>query len=60
MTYLTGKEARARLGVSKKTLLKYLALGLFPKAYRLPSRKRPGDWRIPEEDVEAFKRAADH
>lgn len=54
-TWLTGQQARKTLNISKKTLLKYLREGLFPGAYRLPSKPtRPGEWRIPQSDIEAF------
>jgi predicted site-specific integrase-resolvase len=56
--YLTGKQARDAMGVTKKTLLKYLREGLIPGAYRLPStQSQPGAWRIPVSGIEKFRAA---
>ncbi len=43
-------EAAKRLGVSNKTLHRYLHEGHLPGAYQLPG----GDWRIPDSDIDAF------
>jgi predicted site-specific integrase-resolvase len=53
---LNGRQAKDALGVSKKTLLRYLRAGVFPHAFRLPSTPtHPGEWRIPKRDIVAFK-----
>lgn len=53
--YLTVSEAADRLGVSVRTLQRYLATGIIKGEQNTPT----GPWRIKEENVErAIKRRA--
>jgi predicted site-specific integrase-resolvase len=50
------KEVADRLEVSMRTVTRYIELGYFPNAYKLnPFASRRAEWRIPQEDVDAFR-----
>lgn len=51
--YFTATEAATALGISKQTLLRYEARGVFPKAHR----NRVNRWReYTENDIQALQR----
>jgi excisionase family DNA binding protein len=49
-------EAAEELGVSARTIQRWLEDNLFPNAYRLNPENPRSHVRIPEEDIEALKR----
>jgi excisionase family DNA binding protein len=49
-------EAAQALGVSARTVQRWLEENLFPNAYRLNPENPRSHVRIPEEDIEALKR----
>lgn len=51
---LSTSQAADQLGLTVDTVSKYAKQGLFPTAYKLGAG---GPWRIPEPDLEAFRRA---
>ena len=52
---LTVDAAAKHLQVGPETIRVWLRKGVFPNAYRLPSR---AGWRIPKKDIDALKKAA--
>jgi excisionase family DNA binding protein len=51
---LTVDQVAQRLGVTPRSVLRWLDKGFFPNAYRFaPMAKSP--WRIPESDVVVFE-----
>ena len=53
---LTVGQVADMLQLSERTVRRYLAARDFPNAYRLGERLG-GGWRIPREDVDAYRRA---
>ncbi len=49
-TIYTRDDIQRLLGVNRNTALKLIASGAFPNAFKIMS-----NWRIPAEDVAAFK-----
>jgi excisionase family DNA binding protein len=50
---MTVAEVSKMLRVHRMTVLHWLERGIFPHAYKLPSR---AGWRIPRADIEALKK----
>lgn len=50
-TIYTRTDIQKLLGVNRNTALKLITSGAFPNAFKINS-----NWRIPAEDVAAFKR----
>lgn len=52
--YLTVKQAAAELGVTTRTVQRYIHKGLFPGAYQIDGGPTM-PWLIPSEEVDALK-----
>ncbi|MFQ5614747.1 MAG: helix-turn-helix transcriptional regulator [Anaerolineae bacterium] len=53
---LTSAQAAARLGVTPRTIQRWVAAGVFPNAFKLDPGFIKSPFIIPVEDVEAFER----
>ncbi len=53
-SYMTVREAANELGVTTRTVQRYIHRGRFPGAYQLPGG-RTMPWLIPTDEVQALK-----
>ena len=56
--YLSIREVAERLGTHEKTVSGMVRVGAFPGAKKIGSQGRTSPWRIPEDAVNAYFRAA--
>ena len=52
---LSAREAAQRLGVTSRTIIKWINRGSFPNAYKLNPDALRSAYRIPFPDIEAFE-----